>query len=80
MTYDHQIWQAGTSTGFDSTETNQAAASEVITSRSRDKLKTLYLHYQRIYAHQAWQNGNLPYELLLIKLHHPLIKWPCQIT
>ena len=39
-TYDHQIWQAGTSTGFDSNETNQAGAADVITSVSRDRLKT----------------------------------------
>ena len=39
-TYDHQIWEAGTFTGFDSDETNQAGAADVITSRSRDKLKT----------------------------------------
>ena len=45
MTYDDQIWQAGTSTGFDSNETNQASPGDVIRSRSRDKLKTLYLHY-----------------------------------
>ena len=28
--HDHQIWQAGTSTGFDSNETNQAGAGDVI--------------------------------------------------
>ena len=43
-TYDHQIWQAGTSTGFDSNETNQAGARDFITSTVHDKLKTLYLH------------------------------------
>ena len=43
-TYDHQIWQAGTSTGFDSNKTNQAGARDFTTSRSCDKLKTLYLH------------------------------------
>ena len=32
-TYDHQICQAGTSTGFNSNETNQAGARDVITSR-----------------------------------------------
>ena len=54
------FWQAGTSTaGFDSNETNQADASDVITSRPRDKLKT-YLHYQSAYCHQTWQDGNLP--------------------
>ena len=37
-------WRAGTSTGFDSNETNQAGATDVITSISRGKLKKLYLH------------------------------------
>ena len=32
-TYDHQIWQSGTSTRFDSNETNKTGASDVITSR-----------------------------------------------
>ena len=41
----NQIWQAGTSTGFDSNETNQAGADDVIVSRSREELKILYLHY-----------------------------------
>ena len=41
----HQIWQADTSTGFDSNETNQAGAGDLIMSRSREKLKTLYLRY-----------------------------------
>ena len=50
-TYDHQIWQAGTCTGFDSNETNQAGAGDVITSRSCDKLKT-YFRYQSAYGHQ----------------------------
>ena len=46
-TYDHQIWQADTSRaeGVDSNETNQAGAGDVITSRLRDKLKTIYSHY-----------------------------------
>ena len=35
-TYDHQIWQAGTSTGADTNETNQAGAGDVILSVSRD--------------------------------------------
>ena len=59
MNYDHQIWQAGTLTGFDSNETNQAGAGDVITSRSHEKLKT-YFHYQSAYGHQTWQDGNLP--------------------
>ena len=37
--YDHQIWQAGTSTGFNSNDANQADAGDFITSKSRDKLK-----------------------------------------
>ena len=44
------MWQAGTSTGFDSNETNQAGAGDDITSRSRDKLKSLYLHYHIAYG------------------------------
>ena len=52
-TYDYQIWQGWTSTGFDSEETNQAGAGEVITSRSNDKLNTLYLHYMSAYGHQT---------------------------
>ena len=56
-TYDHRIWQAGTSTGVDSNETNQAGAGQVITSRSRDKK---HFHYQSAHGHQTWQGGNLP--------------------
>ena len=44
---------------FDSNETNQAAADDVITSRSHGKLKSLYLFYQSAYGHQTWQDGNL---------------------
>ena len=41
-TFDHQIWQSGTSTRLDSNETNQAGADDnVFMSKSRDKLKTL---------------------------------------
>ena len=39
-TYGHEIWQAGTSTGFDSNKTNQAGPGDVIMSRSSNKLKT----------------------------------------
>ena len=53
------ITQAGTSIGFDSNDTNQAGAGDVITSRSRDKLKTC-LNSLRPYDHQTWQDGNLP--------------------
>ena len=55
-TYDHHIWEAITSTGFNSNETNQAGASDVIMSRSHDELKTLFLHYHRAYGHKTWQN------------------------
>ena len=48
-TYDHQIWQVGTSSGFDLSETNQAGAGDVITLRSCDKLKTSYIPYQSHY-------------------------------
>ena len=58
MTYDHQIWQAGTSTGIHSSDTNQAGAGDVIMSKSRDKIKT-YLNYQSAYGHQTWQDDNL---------------------
>ena len=57
-TYDHQIWQAGTSRGVDTTETSQAGAGDVITSRSRDNLK-IYLHYDCLWP-PNWQDGNLP--------------------
>ena len=57
-TYDHQVWQTGTSRGADSYETNRAGAVDVIKSRSWDKLKT-YLFYQCAYWHQIWQDGNL---------------------
>ena len=35
-TYDHSIWQAGPSTGFDSNKTNQADVGDVFASKSRD--------------------------------------------
>ena len=43
-TYDHQIWEAGISTGFVSNATNQASAGDFITSRTRDKIKSFYVH------------------------------------
>ena len=54
------MWQAGTSTGVDSNKINQAGAGGAIPSRSRDKLKILYLHFQCAYGHQTWQDDNLP--------------------
>ena len=32
----------------------------LVTSKSRDKLKKLYLNYQSAYGHQTWQDGKLP--------------------
>ena len=52
-TYDHQNWEAGTSTAFDSTSRRW--------SRARNKLKALYLLYQSVYGHQSWQDLNLPW-------------------
>ena len=49
-----KIWRAGTSAGFHSNKTNQAGAGNVITSRSRGKLKSLQLHYGSSYGHQTW--------------------------
>ena len=57
-TYGYQILQVGKSTRCDSNENNQAGSGDVITSRSRDKLKALYLHYQGVSCHQTWQDGN----------------------
>ena len=51
-TYDHQIWQAGTSTGFNWNETNQTRAGDIIMSRSHDKLKTSTTRV-------PWQDGDL---------------------
>ena len=30
-------------------------------SNLRERLKPLYLHFQRAYGHQTWQNGNMPW-------------------
>ena len=50
-TYAHKILQASTSIKTDSNETNQTDAGDAITSKSRDKLKILYLHYHN--GHQT---------------------------
>ena len=78
-TYDHQIWQADTSIGFDSNEYNQAGTGDVIMSRSLDKLKT-YLHYQRAYGHQSWQDDNLPWWALVHKVTDLLVTLSSKIT
>ena len=68
--FDHQIWQAGISTRCDSNETNEAGTGGVIISSSRDKLKTLHLHYQ-----MTTKLGKVTYldGLLPIQSHDPLI-------
>ena len=60
MTYDHQIWQAGTPRRVDSNETNQAGAGDAVTSKARDRLKTFHLNFQSAYGYQTCQDGNLP--------------------
>ena len=77
-TYDHQIWQAGTSTKFDSNETNQPGTGGVITSRSRDRLKALYLQNQITYGYQAGQVGNLSWWACAHKVtwpFHHVVLW-----
>ena len=44
----------------DSNETHEARAGDVITSRLRGKLKSLYLHYQNAHGHKTWQDGDYP--------------------
>ena len=56
---DNQIWHVVTSREVDSNETNQAGASDAITSISHDKLKPFYLHYKSVYGHKAWPDGTL---------------------
>ena len=43
----------------DLTKMKLAGAGDVLTSRSRDKLKSLYLKYQSVYGHHTWYHGNL---------------------
>ena len=66
-TYDHQTQQARTSRGIDSDETNQAGAGDAIMSGPRDKLKTLYLHYQSAFGYPT----RLCEELDLVYLYYP---------
>ena len=52
--------------------------------RSYYKVKPSCLYYQSGYGHQAWQDGNLPWQAPthkpLYKIEYPLITWPCEIT
>ena len=65
---------------LDSNETNQAGVSDVITSRSREKLKPLYL-YQNAY-NQTWQDGNWPWGAPTLKITRPFdhVVWRDHVT
>ena len=52
--------QVHTSRGIGSNETSQAGAGDVITSRSLDKLKPLYLYYHSTFGHPTWQDFDKP--------------------
>ena len=72
--------QVHTSRGGDLNETNQAGSGDVIRSRSRDKIKALYLHYHSAYGHEtAMMVTNLE-RLLPIMLLYLLVTWSCEIT
>ena len=79
-TYDHQILQEVTSTGFDSNEAIQTIAGDVITSRWRDKLKK-YISTTEVSTPTnlgrlvTYLDGLLP-----IKSHDSLISWSWKIT
>ena len=49
-TFDHRIWQAGTSRTVYLNETNQAGASDIIMSRSCDFEKILYSLFNKGYC------------------------------
>ena len=76
---DHQIWQTGTSAGFDWNETNQAGAY-VITSRSRDNWQHYVSTIRVPMATKLCRMVMYLDELLLIKSHDPFITWSCKIT
>ena len=52
ISYGHQIWQAATSGEVDLNDTDHGSAGGVITSRSHDKLKTLYPNYNDAFDYQ----------------------------
>ena len=56
-TYNHPIWQAGTSIGVDWNETNQAGDGVVITSRSRDFERCYNFFSARVMIIKFWQNN-----------------------
>ena len=49
-------------------------------ARSSDNIKILNLNCRNANGHLIWQEGDLPWEAPLIKLHDPLITLPCGIT
>ena len=73
------MWQASTSRGFDSSETNQAGTGDINRSRSRDKRELLYLHYHNAYGHKARQDGNLPWVASTDKSHDHILTWSYEI-
>ena len=68
MTYNHRIWQEGTSRGVDSSKTNQASFGDVITWKSSDKLKTLYLHYHNVYGYKTLRDLDLHWAAYTFKV------------
>ena len=44
------------------------------------RLKTLYLYYQRSYGQQTWQDVNLTWWALTYKKHVPMTTWSCGFT
>ena len=67
-TCDYQILQAGTSRGAHSNETNKVGTSDVITSRSCDKRKPVYLHYHSAYVWSGVVLKNILLEVIFLWL------------
>ena len=77
--YHHQIWQAGTSTRFDSNETNEAGAYDVITSIITWKTKNSISTTRVPMATKVGRMVTYLAEFFPIKSHDPLIIWFCKI-
>ena len=67
--FHYQIWQTSRSRGVDINETNEAGACD-ITSRSRDKLKSIYLNYLDDCGLQIWQDFH---ELWVASAHNVIL-------
>ena len=53
-----------------------AYSGDLLITWSREKYKTLYLHFCNIYGHQTWQNSYLGWVgEQSLKLREPLIAW-----